>query len=83
MPTSIHGKTGFQVVPLTIDDLKEFNPLKDAIIFSDEPKKITVDIDGEFKFKLADEEFSVSSGGLELPEYAAIYLFCQRKALIG
>jgi DNA primase small subunit len=85
LPTSLHGKTGFRVVPLTIDELSSFNPFRDAIAFGSEPVKIKCLTQEDFKFRLKVEEFSIhqSSGIIELPEFAAIYLMCQRKAEIA
>jgi DNA primase small subunit len=82
LPSSIHGKTGFKAVPLTIDQLKDFEPLNDAIIFGSNPLEVQVKVEGEFKFRLLKEDFTVTSGIQELPEFAAIYLLCQRKAVI-
>ena len=82
MPTSLHGKTGFRVVPLKIDDLKAFDPFRDALAFGDDPVKIKADAEGTIKFRMGDEKFNVSAGAHELPEVAAVYLICQRKATI-
>jgi DNA primase small subunit len=82
LPTSLHGKTGLQVVPLTIDKLADFEPLRDAVAFGSEPMKIKVSVEKEFSFKLGGEAFSVEPGSVELPEFAAIYLICQRKAVL-
>jgi DNA primase small subunit len=84
LPTSLHGKTGFQVVPLKIDDLENFDPFRDAIAFGDEMIKIRIITMDKFDFRLGSEKFSIKpdSGILELPKYAAIYLLCQRKAEI-
>ena len=85
MPTSLHGKTGFKVVPLTIDDLSEFDPLRDAIAFGSEPVKIKVIHQDKFRFKLGGEEFSIepTNEEIEMPEFVAVYLLCQRKAELG
>lgn len=40
MNTSLHGKTGLKVMQIKIDELKKFNPLNDAVVFSDEPVNI-------------------------------------------
>ncbi len=91
MPTSLHGKTGFRVAPLTIDELAEFDPFSDALAFGSDPVKVNVNeqieatVNEHLKFRLGGEDFSVMPGedGLELPEFAAIYLLCQRKAVIA
>ena len=82
MPTSLHGKTGFRVVPLSIEDLRTFDPLKDAVAFNSDPVKVKINSEEQFKFRLSGEDFTVEIGETELPEFAAIYLICQRKAEI-
>jgi DNA primase small subunit len=85
LPTSLHGKTGFRVVPLTIDELKDFSPFKDALAFGEDPISVKITIQEPFSFKLGGEEFLIKPGenSKELPEFAAIYLMCQRKAVLG
>jgi DNA primase catalytic subunit len=82
LPTSLHGKTGFRAVPLDIDDLQSFDPLSDALAFGKEPVKVNVTAPETVKFRLGGEDFSSQPGETELPEFAAIYLMCQRKAEI-
>lgn len=81
MPSSIHGKTGLNVVPLALDELESFEPLRDAVVFGDAPVKINVSEKHEFELK--GQHYTVNSGETELPEYAAVFLMCQRKAVIG
>lgn len=83
MPTSLHGKTGFRVVPLKIDELKSFDPFKDALAFGADPVKVNVTAMDKFNFNLGGEKFTIKPGKAELPEFAAIYLLCQRKAEIA
>ncbi|MCS7384631.1 MAG: DNA primase small subunit PriS [archaeon GB-1867-097] len=42
LPSSLHGKTGFKVKSLSFNELDDFNPLKDAVVFNYEPVKIHV-----------------------------------------
>jgi DNA primase small subunit len=81
MPSSLHGKTGFMVKPLTIEQLDEFDPLIDAIVFSDEPVNIKLAENTEFDIK--GKHFSLEPGVTEIPEHAAIFLMCQRKAFFN
>jgi DNA primase small subunit len=83
MPTSLHGKTGFRVVPLTIDELAKFEPLNDAVVFGSEPKKVNITTNEPYNFKLNGEDFTVKPGMTELPEFAVVYLICQRKAEVA
>ncbi len=80
MPSSLHGKTGLKVVPLTIEQLETFDPLNDAVVFGDSPVKIKLADKVEFDIK--GEHYSLEPGENELPEHAAIFLMCQRRAVI-
>lgn len=80
MPSSLHGKTGLKAMPLTIDQLETFDPLNDAVVFGDKPVKIKLAEKAEFDIK--GKHYSVNPGETELPEHAAIFLMCQRKAVI-
>ncbi|MEW6069412.1 MAG: DNA primase catalytic subunit PriS [Candidatus Thermoplasmatota archaeon] len=75
MQSSLHGKTGLKAMSLSIDKLKEFEPLKDAIVFSAEPTKIKVFKDE--KFELGGEKFSLVEGSTVLPEFAAVFLIAR------
>ncbi|MDI6856590.1 MAG: DNA primase catalytic subunit PriS [Candidatus Thermoplasmatota archaeon] len=78
MQSSLHGKTGFKAVSLTIDELKDFEPLRDAVAFSDLPTKIKVL--GDVKFELGGEKFNLTEGLTVLPEYAAVFLIARGAA---
>jgi DNA primase small subunit len=79
LPGSVHGKTGLRVTPLTRNELKEFDPLRDAVpsSYSDEPVKITMK--APYKFDIRGEHFSLS-GETEVPEYAAVFLVGRKAA---
>jgi DNA primase small subunit len=78
LPSSLHGKTGFKVVPMSRSELDDFEPLRDAVpeIFSDESFKI--DVKNKVKIRLRGEEFDLKEGTHEVPEYTAIFLICRR-----
>lgn len=83
LPSSLHGKTGFMVIPLTRDELDGFDPLRDAVsdIFTDAPIKI--EVNKPISVKLKNENFELKKGECEVPEYAAIFLFCRRNAVLS
>ncbi len=72
LPTSLHGKSGLRVVELTRDQLDDFDPLVDAIAFSDD----LVEVVG-----LADTSFDLGGGShalaegrrTSIPEHAAVF----------
>ena len=78
LPGSIHGGSSFRVVPLTRAQLENFNPLEDAIIFSDSPVRVLVTrpMEAEVKGKV----YRVSEGVGRLPENVAMFLMCRGSA---
>ena len=72
LPYSLHGKTGFQVKGINIDELKFFNPLRDAVIFGD--KQVKVKIKQPVNVKIKDEHYKLNIGENYLPEYLAVFL---------
>ncbi len=51
IPNTLHGKTGFQVKTVQIEDLDMFNPLKEAVLETDESVKIKTGIIPEIDLK--------------------------------
>jgi len=81
LPGSLHGKTGFRVVPLTLEELEEFDPLTDAVVLPDKlvQVKIVKDIEGRVK----DEVFSFKVGEeAEVPAYLAVFLAGRKAAVV-
>ena len=80
MPGSLHGKTGFCVKKLNLDNLKDFNPLNDAVVLSDEEVKIK--LNNPFKIKINDNSFDLEKGENIIPKYLAVFLIGRRIATI-
>jgi DNA primase small subunit len=83
MPNSLHGGSGMRVVPLSLSEFQNFDPLNDAVVFSE--KMIEIEIIPPlkpqfFKIEMKGKSFTVSEGKNSLPEYAAIYLMCRGAA---
>jgi len=72
LPASLHGKTGFKVEKITLDTLKEFDPLSDAVVLPDNPVKI--ELDKPFKISIKGEEYNLDQEIHELPTYLGIFL---------
>jgi DNA primase small subunit len=81
LPTSLHGKTGFCVVPLGIDAIKEFDPLDDAVVIPGDPVKVTAI--RELQIRLKGEKFSLAPGPCELPRYAAVFAMGRGAAVVA
>ena len=75
---SLHGKTGLRVVQIPLDNLKNFDPLRDAVAFSANPVKIK--IKKPTKIKLGGEKFALVEGETEVPEFAAVFFVARGAA---
>jgi DNA primase small subunit len=83
MPSSLHGGSGMCVVPLPLSEFQEFEPLNDAVVFSEE--EIKIEINSPLKpqnsmVEMKGKSFTITEGINTLPEYAAIYLMCRGAA---
>lgn len=72
LPTSLHGKTGLKVCQIDIDKLDEFDPLYDAVVFSEDSVKI--DLKEKFTIRMKGEVFNLDKGVCKVPEYLAVFL---------
>ena len=75
LPTSLHGGSSLLVKPIKVDEMDEFNPLIDAVVFGDDP--IEVEVTRSCDISIKDINDSFEEGKVELPEYAAIFLICR------
>jgi len=78
LPTSLHGGTGFQVVPLTLDAFNDFNPLRDAVVFGDE--SVGINVIKASNVEIKGEEYKLKEGKQNLPEHLAVFLMCRGAA---
>ncbi|RLF41607.1 MAG: DNA primase catalytic subunit PriS [Thermoplasmata archaeon] len=81
LPYSLHGKTGFQVTRIKLDELKTFNPLVDPVVLPED--RIRIDIHKPFKIKIRGEDFNLKEGREEIPIYLAYFLMGRRIATIS
>lgn len=80
LPTSLHGKTGFKVTPLTFSDLERFDPFKDSQVFQGE---IIVHVRHAPEFRIGDELFGpYKEKRVRLPMSAGIFLLCRGVATL-
>ena len=80
LPSSLHGKTGLKVVKISVDDLKEFDPLSDAVVLSDDPVRITVN--QPISLDMNNQRFKLNEGEHDVPTYLAVFLIGRRAAMI-
>ena len=81
LPGSIHGKTGFKVKKLILDNLLEFDPLNETIVFSDDI--IKVHLNKPFSIKLNNEQFNLKEGEQKVPKFLAVFLIGRKLAFIS
>ncbi|WP_406670347.1 DNA primase catalytic subunit PriS [Methanolobus sp. ZRKC4] len=81
LPGSLHGKSGMKVTALKIEELEEFEPLNDAVVFSD--KSVKIKVIKPFAVQMKGKDLMVEEGIQEVPEYAAVYLMCRGVAEHG
>jgi DNA primase small subunit len=75
LPTSLHGGSSLRVAPLTLANIEVFDPLKDAVVFSD--KAISVTAEMPAACDLRGKHFELAEGVNTVPEYAGVYLMCR------
>lgn len=80
LPSSLHGKTGLKVVKITVDDLKEFNPLRDAVVLPDDPVRIAVH--RPVSLDMNNQSFHLIEGEQEVPTYLAVFLIGRNEAIL-
>jgi DNA primase small subunit len=75
LPGSLHGKTGLKVQSLTIDDLPQFNPLSDAVVFGDDD--IQISVKKKVNITMKDHSYTLTEGKVKVPEYLAVFLIAR------
>lgn len=81
LPTSLHGKSSLEAKPLRMETFKDFNPLKDAVVFGDSPVEISVARSSSITMK--GERYKVEEGEIApVPEHVALYFMCRGAAEI-
>ncbi|RZN63820.1 MAG: DNA primase catalytic subunit PriS [Candidatus Methanoliparum thermophilum] len=78
LPGSLHGGTGFQAK--LVDNIDNFDPLNDAIVFSDENKKIISIVDTDISMK--DNKYKIRKDENKLPEFVCLFLICRGLAYL-
>ncbi len=80
LPSSLHGKTGFKVVKIEVDELKDFDPLQDAVVLPDDP--VQVFINKEVTMAMMDQTYHLEEGTQEVPKYLAVFLIGRKAATL-
>jgi DNA primase small subunit len=72
LPGSLHGRTGLRVTPLTLEGLKDFDPLVDAIALPADP--VTLELEEPETGQIGGESFDLQPGTHEVPGYLAAFV---------
>ncbi|MGF3554657.1 MAG: DNA primase catalytic subunit PriS [Thermoplasmatota archaeon] len=72
LPGSLHGKTGFKVEKISLNDLNKFDPLQDAVVLPDDPVKIR--LNQPFEIKMKKQYFKLNEGENEVPIFLSVFL---------
>lgn len=81
MPSSLHGGSGFRVTPLSPRELPGFDPLVDAVVFSD--REVAVDLAFPLSMPILGSVYRLEKGYARVPEALAVYLCCRGAAEIA
>jgi DNA primase small subunit len=75
MPTSLHGGSGLRVTPIPLGDFGAFDPLHDAVVFSD--RLVKVDMGMNLAMEMLGNSYQLAKGTAAVPEALAVFL-CAR-----
>ncbi|WP_292369564.1 DNA primase catalytic subunit PriS [Methanoregula sp. UBA64] len=81
MPTSLHGGSGMQVQQLELRDLAGFDPLTDAVVFSE--REVKVDARFPLAMPMLGSTYQIQKGITTVPEAVAVFLCCRGIAEIA
>lgn len=81
LPSSLHGGSGFRVTPLSLRELPDFDPLVDAVVFSD--REVKVDCAATLQMPLLGSVYKLEKGVSRVPEALAVFLCCRGMAEIA
>lgn len=80
LPGSLHGKTGLQVTPVSLNTIDSFDPLADAVVFG--KKTTTVYMYDDATVKLKNKTYTLLQGKNDVPLFVAIFVVGKRMATL-
>lgn len=78
LPDSLHGKTGLKVKKIPLNQLEDFDPLDDAVVFPEETVKI--DLSKKFEITIKKQGFKLEPGIQKVPLYLGVFLVSRKLA---
>jgi DNA primase small subunit len=83
LPGSLHGGTGFRVLPLDRDAVDDFSPWRDALVPHDPGKGVPVRLETAVDYPFLPERLAGAAGEeLTLPEPRALFLLLRGEARV-
>lgn len=82
MPSSLHGKTGLQVVPMSREEVDDFRPLRDAVPTAWTDEVVCLNLKNKINLEIRGEAFDLAAGANDIPEYLAIFLAARGLATV-
>ncbi len=83
LPSSLHGKTGLRVMPLTRADVDGFRPLRDAVPDTWTDDRVRVRLENKINLEIRGEAFNLAPGVNDVPEFLAIFLAARGLATVA
>jgi DNA primase small subunit len=80
LPSSIHGKTGFEVVPMSREELDGFDPFADAVPKAFSNEEVAIKVERPVSLTLRGSRFELVEGASKVPGYVAVHLMCRNLA---
>jgi DNA primase small subunit len=80
-PGSLHGGSGMRVTPIPLEDLDDFDPLIDAVVFGED--QITVTTKFKVTMPILGNTYEVPEGTSKVPEALAVFLCARGIAELG
>jgi DNA primase small subunit len=80
LPSSLHGKTGFEVVPMSREALESFDPFADAVPKAFEEGEVSVRATTPVTVTLRGDRFDIGEDASRVPAYVAVHLICRNLA---
>ena len=82
LPYTIHGKSFLRVMPVPMDELKDFNPLQDASLQDLKKINVVVEVKEDLDFAIGGERYKLSKGIHKVDCLAGVWAICLNKAEI-
>jgi hypothetical protein len=67
-------------VKIEVDDLKDFDPLQDAVVLPEDPVQIAVQ--REISIEMKNQSYHLDEGAQEVPTYLGVFLIGRKEATL-